>query len=87
MHCTRWPAGGVSAGVASCGRHCIGKGAATAPGIEPALRGRLGRGATGVGGAVVFRNGRFRDGYGRTVKSGRYLRARERARSAVGVGA
>jgi N-acyl-D-aspartate/D-glutamate deacylase len=31
--------------------------------------------ATGVGGAVVFRNGRFRDGYGQTVKSGRYLRA------------
>jgi N-acyl-D-aspartate/D-glutamate deacylase len=36
--------------------------------------------ATGVGGAVVFREGRFRDGYGRTVKSGRYLRAGERAR-------
>jgi N-acyl-D-aspartate/D-glutamate deacylase len=31
--------------------------------------------ATGVGGAVVFREGRFRDGYGKTVKSGRYLRA------------
>ncbi|MEY8017229.1 N-acyl-D-amino-acid deacylase family protein [Mycobacterium servetii] len=31
--------------------------------------------ATGVGGAVVFRAGRFRDGYGRTVRSGRYLRA------------
>ena len=31
--------------------------------------------ATGVGGAVVFRDGQFRDGYGKTVKSGRYLRA------------
>jgi N-acyl-D-aspartate/D-glutamate deacylase len=30
--------------------------------------------ATGVNGAVVFRNGQFRDGYGRAVKSGRYLR-------------
>ncbi|AYE95134.1 hypothetical protein C0J29_10450 [Mycobacterium paragordonae] len=38
--------------------------------------------ATGVGGAVVFRNGEFRDGFGQTVKSGRYLRAGER-RSAV----
>jgi N-acyl-D-aspartate/D-glutamate deacylase len=36
--------------------------------------------ATGVGGAVVFRRGQFRDGYGQTVKSGRYLRAGERAR-------
>jgi len=36
--------------------------------------------ATGVGGAVVFRKGQFRDGYGQTVKSGRYLRAGERAR-------
>ena len=36
--------------------------------------------ATGVGGAVVFRNGQFRDGYGQTLKSGRYLRAGERAR-------
>jgi N-acyl-D-aspartate/D-glutamate deacylase len=34
--------------------------------------------ATGVGGAVVYRNGRFRDGYGQNVKSGRYLRAGER---------
>ena len=34
--------------------------------------------ATGVGGAVVFRNGHFRDGYGQTVKSGRYLRAGQR---------
>jgi N-acyl-D-aspartate/D-glutamate deacylase len=31
--------------------------------------------ATGVGGAIVFRNGQFREGYGKTVKSGRYLRA------------
>ncbi len=45
--------------------------------------------ATGVGGAVVFRNGRFRDGYGHTVKSGRYLRAgsRRRGRNAQKVGA
>jgi N-acyl-D-aspartate/D-glutamate deacylase len=31
--------------------------------------------ATGINGAIVFRNGEFRDGYGKTVKSGRYLRA------------
>jgi N-acyl-D-aspartate/D-glutamate deacylase len=31
--------------------------------------------ATGVGGEIVFRNGHFRDGYGQTVQSGRYLRA------------
>ena len=31
--------------------------------------------ATAVNGTVVFRNGQFRDGYGETVKSGRYLRA------------
>jgi N-acyl-D-aspartate/D-glutamate deacylase len=31
--------------------------------------------ATGVGGAVVFGNGEFREGYGQSVKSGRYLRA------------
>jgi N-acyl-D-aspartate/D-glutamate deacylase len=31
--------------------------------------------ATGVGGAVVFRSGEFREGYGQTVRSGRYLRA------------
>jgi N-acyl-D-aspartate/D-glutamate deacylase len=45
--------------------------------------------ATGVGGAVVFRKGQFRDGYGQTVKSGRYLRAGERHRglSALKVGA
>jgi N-acyl-D-aspartate/D-glutamate deacylase len=45
--------------------------------------------ATGVGGAVVFRKGQFRDGYGQTVKSGRYLRAGQRhgGRSPLGVGA
>ncbi len=31
--------------------------------------------ATGVNGAVVFRDGQFREGYGTTVKSGRFLRA------------
>jgi N-acyl-D-aspartate/D-glutamate deacylase len=31
--------------------------------------------ATGINGAVVFRKGQFRDGYGQSVKSGRYLRA------------
>jgi N-acyl-D-aspartate/D-glutamate deacylase len=31
--------------------------------------------ATAINGAVVFRNGQFRDGYGTTVKSGRFLRA------------
>lgn len=36
--------------------------------------------ATGVGGVVVFRKGEFRDGYGQSVRSGRYLRAGERAR-------
>lgn len=43
--------------------------------------------ATGVGGTVVFRNGQFRDGYGQTVKSGRYLRAgaREAATSSARV--
>ena len=39
--------------------------------------------ATGVGGAVVFRNGQFRDGYGKTVKSGRYLRAGARHAGAL----
>ncbi|WP_372508654.1 N-acyl-D-amino-acid deacylase family protein [Mycobacterium palustre] len=45
--------------------------------------------ATGIGGTVVFRGGEFREGYGRTVKSGRYLRAGEphRGRSAAKVGA
>lgn len=40
--------------------------------------------ATGVGGVVVFggshAKGEFRDGYGQSVRSGRYLRAGERAR-------
>jgi N-acyl-D-aspartate/D-glutamate deacylase len=31
--------------------------------------------ATAVGGTVVYRNGEFRDGYGTTAKSGRFLRA------------
>ena len=31
--------------------------------------------ATGVNGVVVFREGEFRDGYGETVKSGRFLKA------------
>jgi N-acyl-D-aspartate/D-glutamate deacylase len=31
--------------------------------------------ATGVGGVVVCRHGCFRDGYGKTLKSGRFLRA------------
>jgi N-acyl-D-aspartate/D-glutamate deacylase len=31
--------------------------------------------ATGVNGTVVFRDGQFCDGYGTTVKSGRFLRA------------
>ena len=39
--------------------------------------------ATGVRGAVVFRNGQFRDGYGKTVKSGRYLRAGARHAAAL----
>jgi N-acyl-D-aspartate/D-glutamate deacylase len=34
--------------------------------------------ATGVGGTVVFRNGQFRDGYGTTVRSGRFLPAGSR---------
>lgn len=33
--------------------------------------------ATGVNGAIVYRNGEFRDGYGKTVKSGRFLKARD----------
>lgn len=40
--------------------------------------------ATGVGGAVVFRDGQFRDGYGQTVRSGRYVRAGQRRTVAVG---
>jgi N-acyl-D-aspartate/D-glutamate deacylase len=39
--------------------------------------------ATGVAGEIVFRDGRFRDGYGHTMKSGRYLRAGERHVAAV----
>jgi len=39
--------------------------------------------ATGVGGEVVFRNGQFREGYGQTVKSGRYLRAGARQAPAL----
>jgi N-acyl-D-aspartate/D-glutamate deacylase len=31
--------------------------------------------ATGVGGTVVYRNGRFCEGYGTTLKSGRFLGA------------
>ncbi len=31
--------------------------------------------ATGVGGQIVYRSGNFRDGYGKTVKSGRFLPA------------
>ena len=31
--------------------------------------------ATGVSGQIVYRSGDFRDGYGETVKSGRFLRA------------
>jgi N-acyl-D-aspartate/D-glutamate deacylase len=31
--------------------------------------------ATGVNGAIVFRDGQFSDGYAKTVQSGRYLRA------------
>lgn len=38
--------------------------------------------ATAVNGQVVFRAGQFRDGYGDTVKSGRYLRAHGAERSA-----
>ncbi|MCW2653050.1 MAG: hypothetical protein JWR32_4026 [Mycobacterium sp.] len=44
--------------------------------------------ATGVGGAVVCRNGEFTDGYGKTIKSGRFLRACSRRPTATlkGVG-
>ncbi|MGB3523171.1 MAG: amidohydrolase family protein [Mycobacterium sp.] len=38
---------------------------------------------TGVGGTVVFRNGQFCDGYGATVKSGRFLRAGSRELQSV----
>ena len=43
--------------------------------------------ATGVGGAIVFRDGQFREGYGKTVKSGRYLRAAAGQPQLVGSGA
>jgi len=43
--------------------------------------------ATGVNGAIVFREGQFRDGYGKTVKSGRYLRAAAGQRQRTGSGA
>ena len=39
--------------------------------------------ATGVNGAVVFRHGMFRDGYGETVKSGRFLKAGQTDRESV----
>lgn len=39
--------------------------------------------ATGVGGTVVFRNGEFCEGYGTTVKSGRFLRAGSRELQSV----
>ena len=41
--------------------------------------------ATGVNGAVVFRKGEFRDGYGKTVKSGRFLKAGAAQREGVAV--
>src|ERR1700749_4367712 len=43
--------------------------------------------ATGVNGSIVFREGQFRDGYGKTVKSGRYLRAAAGQRRPAGSGA
>ncbi|MEB3023648.1 N-acyl-D-amino-acid deacylase family protein [[Mycobacterium] crassicus] len=39
--------------------------------------------ATGVGGTVVFGNGQFREGYGTTMKSGRFLRAGSRELQSV----
>lgn len=39
--------------------------------------------ATGVAGKVVFRNGQFCDGYGSTVRSGRFLRAGSRVLQSV----
>ena len=39
--------------------------------------------ATGVGGTVVFRNGEFCEGYGTTLKSGRFLRAGSRELQSV----
>lgn len=43
--------------------------------------------ATGVGGVVVYERGEFREGYGRTCRSGRYLRAGARERGGVAAGA
>jgi N-acyl-D-aspartate/D-glutamate deacylase len=37
--------------------------------------------ATAVNGEIVFRAGEFREGYGTTVKSGRFLRAGDRDRA------
>jgi N-acyl-D-aspartate/D-glutamate deacylase len=39
--------------------------------------------ATSVNGQIVYRGGEFRDGYGDTVKSGRFLRAANAARSSA----
>src|ERR1700754_1872920 len=41
--------------------------------------------ATGINGTVVFREGEFRDGYGDTVKSGRFLKAGQTQREGVAV--
>jgi N-acyl-D-aspartate/D-glutamate deacylase len=41
--------------------------------------------ATGVNGAVVFRDGEFCEGYGETVKSGRFLKAGQSQREGVAV--
>jgi N-acyl-D-aspartate/D-glutamate deacylase len=39
--------------------------------------------ATGVNGEVVFREGEFREGYGETVRSGRFLKAGQAERQSV----
>ena len=41
--------------------------------------------ATGVNGTVVYRDGQFREGYGTTAKSGRFLRAGQPAREPSGL--
>src|SRR6195952_1906018 len=41
--------------------------------------------ATGVNGHVVYRNGEFREGYGQTAKSGRFLRASDGTRPTADV--
>ena len=41
--------------------------------------------ATGVNGTVVFRKGKFCEGYGKTVKSGRFLKAGHAQREGVSV--